>query len=428
MILHVLRGVLLLLWLAAPAAVAQEPPELRLDDLVREAMANNPGLKAARYQTLSAQARTGQLRAWEPPQIGVEYAQTPTASFPNPWQDAMETDYFIQQKLPFPGKLPAMVRASERASAMRGFTAQAMENNVIREVETAYYGLYLVRQKLRINRDSQQLMREFKEIARRQYEVGGGKQADLLRAQTELSLLINEGRALALEQRISEARINALLGRPAEEPLGPVPDLAEALPTESEPPPGGATPDNRPEVKAMDEGIRMSAEELALARREYFPDIMLRLMYKRMENAPTDYFATMVSVELPFLFFFDGKVRGKVEESRLNVMKAREESRDLRNMVGFQIREAWLNAQTGKETVALYKSTILPQAEQTLLSVKAAYQTGNGEFFALIDVSRMYLDARLSYCTAVAGYLTSRAALAQATGTRPTPRIEEELP
>lgn len=395
---------------------AEEPQEIRLNDLIAEAVENNPELKAARYKNKAAETRISQAKAWEAPQIGVELPLTPVSSFPNPFKDSMETDFFIQQKIPFPGKIDIMTRSEKSYSEMSVWNSKSLENIVIRDLKKAYYELYLMHKKIKINAESQDLMRQFTSLARKQYEVGKGSQADILRAQTELSIMINEGESLIQEKRISETMINTILGRPHEQALGAVPDInIDNLPKENADLVDYAIK-NRPELKAMDENILMKTAEHDLARREYYPDIMLRLMYKGMDEGPDDYFATMVSMDIPFMFWSGGKIRGRVEESRIDILKAKEDLHSMENMTRYQIREAMLSAETSRKTMQLYKSTVIPQAEQTREAMRAAYSTGSAELFSLIEALRMELQARLDYHTAVSSYMRNLAALDQAAG------------
>lgn len=409
--------ILTFLFLILPnsALFAQDLPELRLDDLIKEALTNNPGIKAARYQTLSEKTKIGQVKAWEPPQVGVEFAQTPLNSFPVPMNKTMETDYFIQQKFPFPGKIPAMARSMESSAAMSEYAVKAVENAVIRDIKNAYYDLCLIQQKIKINGETQNLMREFSDIAKRQYEVGLGIQADVLRAQTELSMLINEGNNLEQEKKINEAMINSILGRPSDQTLGRVPDIGNDILPEITDDPTALALKNRPELNAMTKNIDMKKSELDAAKREYYPDIMVRLMYKSMRESE-DYWSTMISVDIPFFFLSGGKIKGKVEESEVGVMKAKEDYRTMENMTRFQIREAAANARTSRNTMSLYKFTVIPQAEQTVESTKAAYQTGKAEIFSLIEASRTLRQIRLDYYTAVTQYMRSLTVLEQIAG------------
>jgi outer membrane protein, heavy metal efflux system len=417
MVADVLKSFGFFLILSVSTVFAQDLPELKLNDLVTEALNNNPELKAVRYQAFSTKTRIRQAKAWEPPQIGLEYAKTPTDSFPNLFKDSMETDYFIQQKFPFPGKITAMSKSAESSTSMSEYNSKALENTVIRDIKNAYYDLYLIQKKIRINSETQHLMREFSDIAKRQYEVGMTGQSDLLRAQTELSMLINEGNNLEEEIQVIQAMINTILGRPTVQPLGSVPELEMEL---NPLPSGDLTAialESRPELMAMNKNIVMNQAELELAKRQVYPDIMLRMMYKHMEDAPDDYWSTMVSVDIPSFFLSRGKIRGKVEESEWNIMKSKEAYKSTENMVRFQIQEATVNVRTSQNTASLYKSTIIPQAEQTVQSTKAAYQNGKTEIFSLIESSRTLLKAELEYYSAVTQYLKSMASLEQAVGT-----------
>lgn len=137
----------------------------------------------------------------------------------------MQTDYFVQQKIPFPGKTTIMAQSERSNSEMTAWSVKSLENITIRDLKNVYYDLYLVQKKIKINAESQNLMRQFVTLARKQYELGKGNQADVLRAQTELSMLINEGATMKQEKQVMGTMINTILGRPSEQPLGSLPDL-----------------------------------------------------------------------------------------------------------------------------------------------------------------------------------------------------------
>ncbi len=85
----------------------------QLNGLIDEAIKNNPSLKAAGNKIDAAKASVRYAKSLDPPQIAVEFYNSPIASFPNPFKDQMEYDYSIQQMFPFPGKLGSMARASK---------------------------------------------------------------------------------------------------------------------------------------------------------------------------------------------------------------------------------------------------------------------------------------------------------------------------
>lgn len=120
---------------------------INLDELVREAIQNNPQLKAARSTTDAARTKIDQKSSWDPPQVGIEFFNTPVQSFPNPIKNSMENDYFIQQMFPFPGKISAMTSAASNNANMVEQQYFALEKQVIKQLKNYYYELYLVQKK-----------------------------------------------------------------------------------------------------------------------------------------------------------------------------------------------------------------------------------------------------------------------------------------
>jgi cobalt-zinc-cadmium efflux system outer membrane protein len=394
----------------------QESKPLKLDELISEALQNNPQLRAARNQTAAARTRVNQATAWDAPQVGVELFQTPIQSFPNPFKNGMETDYYVQQMFPFPGKLSAMGSMAESNANMvdQGYTA--LERKVLRDLKSAYYELYLVHRKIQINAENQDLMRRFVNIASKQYEVGMGKQQDILRAQTELSTLVNGGLNLQKEKQVVESMINTILSRSPNEPLGYVPDIEADVPRWTLEQLRPLALESRAELKAMNFNIDMNRAALSLSKREYYPDLMARVMYKDMASTSNDFWSVMIAFSIPLAPWSSGKYTSKVEESQLNVKKAEDEFASMRNMTLYELQDALVKVQTNQNLVLLYKNTVIPQAEQTLQSTIVAYQTGKTEFLMLIDAYRMVLMSKLDYYMSVMSYMASQAALEQAVG------------
>ena len=405
------------LTLIGPAALlSQESQPLNLDELVTEAIQNNPQLRSARNQSAAARTKVDQVTAWDAPQIGVEFYQTPIQSFPNPLKNGMETDYFIQQMIPFPGKLSAMGKAAENNAGMIDQGYKALERRIIRDLKSAYFELFHIQREIQVNAENQVLMKKFTEITRKQYEVGMGQQADILRAQTELSILINEGVNLLKEKKVVESMINTTLSRPANAPSGHVHDVEYSAPEWTFDQLRPLALENRPELKGMDFNVEMNKAELSGSKREYYPDIMARVMYKNISDTKNDFWSAMVGINIPLAFWSSGKYTSKVEENELNVRRAEDDLSSMRNMVSFEVQDALVKVQSNYNLVLLYKDTTIPQAEQTLQATLSAYQTGKTEFLMVIDAYRMQLMTKLDYHMAVMSYMASQAQLEQAVG------------
>ncbi len=110
------------------------------------------------------------------------------------------------------------------------------------------------------------------------------------------------------------------------------------------------------------------------------------------------------------------KFSGKVQENEINISTANEQLDAMKNMVAGDVQSALIKIESNKNLIDLYKNTVIPQAEQTLQSTLAAYQTGSTEFLMFIDAYKMVLMSKLDYYMAQMNYMQSQALLEQAVG------------
>jgi cobalt-zinc-cadmium efflux system outer membrane protein len=423
-------------WLAAAVAPAtahdMDPDSMAVDTasgnplaaLVAHALAENPSLRAAQFEVKALHSSPEHAWYLDPPQVGVEFFETPLKSFPNPLRNQMEIDYSIQQAIPFPGKISSRRDAEHRHALMGEAELEALRRRVVREVKTDYYELRLLDKRLEFNAGNRALMGRLVEIARRQYEVGLGRQADILRAQTELTHLRADSITLAESRKAREGLLNALLNRkpgtalaagddPEPAGLAWTPEQAEAL-----------VEDHHPDLKALRQGIEMRSAEKTRAKREFLPDFMLAAEYKDMLINPLethgatlqDYWSVGVSMSLPFAPWSFPKYRAAVSQGGAELERARQEYLDMRNALSARAREALLKSQSSRELARISRDILVPQARQALESALAGYQGGKGDLGALLDAYRMRLAAEENAEAAMTRELTSQAELEEAIG------------
>jgi cobalt-zinc-cadmium efflux system outer membrane protein len=396
-----------------------------LSALVREALDKNPSLQAARLEADAAHANAGQRRAWDPPQVGIEFFETPLASFPNPIRNQRETDYFLQQSIPFPGKRGAMAESERWRGRSGEERARALADEVARDVKTAWYGLCLADARLRSNAEGQEVAQRMIGAARKQYELGLGRQADILRAQAEWTALRNEALSLEEERQAMAGALNALLDRPADgvfpatEDLRPAPlrwTYAELKPWAEA---------RHPALKALDAERSMRDAEVGAARKEFLPDLMVKGAYKSMGDvpegmhgaaAPEDSWSLMIGVDVPVAPWSAPKYRAGYRIAKLNRDRAGRERKAAANRVDAEMRAALAKTSTAWRQWELAGDALLPQAEQALQSTLSAYQTGKGDFQELMDAYRGALSARLERHMAAARVMQGRAELERAVG------------
>lgn len=381
---------------------------------IREVLAKNPGLQAARARHESALARIPQARAWDDPQVGVEFYATPITSA-NPIRDGMETDYFVQQMIPFWGKKGLMGKAATSAGKIVEQEATTTERDLVVGVKSAYAMLYSAQRRLEVNETNQRLLRQIIESARAKYSAGTTTQGDVLKVQVEMAQLQNERSVLEQELSSATAMMNALRSAETSAPLGWVADISPESLRVGLDQLYVRSIEKRPELQGMQFEIDMNRLELAVARRERFPDFMIKGTYKEMA-AGTDQWAGMVGINIPFSPLGFGKYSGKIDETKANVVSSERTYLDMQNMVRFQVRDAWTKVQSRWQQIDRYQRTILPQAEEAFHSTLASYQTDRADFLSLLDSYRTLQMFRMEYYMAVGEHYTSLAELERAIG------------
>ncbi|MCB7129754.1 MAG: TolC family protein, partial [Candidatus Brocadiales bacterium] len=86
--------------------------------------------------------------------------------------------------------------------------------------KSAYYNLHYVHKAIDISREDKDLLKNLARTAETRYRVGETPQRDVLAAQVELAKVINNLMVLEEEKLSMETRINTLLNRDPEAPLG----------------------------------------------------------------------------------------------------------------------------------------------------------------------------------------------------------------
>jgi cobalt-zinc-cadmium efflux system outer membrane protein len=197
-----------------------EEKALVLNDLINTAIEQNPQLKSMRSAFLADSAKITQEGALPDPVLSLGLMNLPVNSFAFDQEPMTGKQIAINQLFPFPGKLSLKEDISSEDTEISRTNYQEYRNQLIRDVTTEYYNLFVIDKSIEITEKNQALLKEYTEIAQSRYRVGKGLQQDVLKAQVELSKMIDKLIKLKQERRVKQARINALLNQPVNTPLG----------------------------------------------------------------------------------------------------------------------------------------------------------------------------------------------------------------
>ena len=214
----------------APLAHAAEPPLGRgeqlptqpsapqqratpLAQLVAEALQNNPEIQAARKEREAASQRAAPAGTLDDPMLEVGVINVPTDSFRFDREDMTMKMIGVSQRFPYPGKRGLREEVATRELDAVDFNIQETVNRTVRDLKVAYFDLGLVHASTQLVEKNRAILDQFLRIAETRYAVGQGNQVDVLKAQTQLSKMMEEIIKLGRERRMLEAEINRALGR-----------------------------------------------------------------------------------------------------------------------------------------------------------------------------------------------------------------------
>jgi outer membrane protein TolC len=385
---------------------------LVLPELIQEILARNPELVATRKQWEAATNRIPQVRSLDDPILSVQLWNFPQTF--NVTQTG-NSIFGLSQNLPFPGKLGLKGEVASRSADMTEQAIHAKERELVARLKQAYYDLFLMQKTIQIHHEQVELLRQFFEIANAKFRAGKGSQADVLKAQVELSLLQQQLPVLEQRRITAAAMLNTLLDRDPASPLGLAQEPTQ-LPIEK---PldelHSFALNDRPELKAAELEVQRSEQSRALAQRQYYPDFNVAV--QRFQNyQANDGFGAYVAMSIPFAFWTKPKYDAGVQEAAAAVSVAQAQQHTLENLTKFQVNDLLAKFRATDQVAMLYRTTILPQAEQSLESARVGYRVGKGSFLDLIDAQRAWRGFQHEYFKAIVDRQNRLAELEQVVG------------
>jgi len=396
-----------LLWpLLGSAEEGTQPASL--EQLVQEALSQNPDIQAARQRWESAKAVVPQVQTLPDPKVSVGYLNMA------PQKEAM---YGMSQEVPFPGKLRLRGEIASRDAERLEQDYLATQLAVVAQLKELFYDLHFVHDSINIVSKNKLLLEGFEQTATARYSVGQTAQQDVFRAQTEISRLL--ARLATLEQRRQSlhADINRLLNRLPSDPLGPPEDMRftalRHLPDELNNILEHVSPLLHSQQKALERGD----QSVALAKREYYPDFELDARGLHDTAMSTNGYQVMLNVKVPL--YYATKQREGVREAVAGREASFQDLQALRQELLARIKDNLAQAERSGQLVKLLKEAIIPQSQLTLTSAQASYAVGKIDFLTLLNSLLTLQENELEYHSEMAEHEKALARLEGIIGETP---------
>lgn len=291
----------------------------------------------------------------------------------------------LMQVVPLPGKLAAAGDAARARADAALARAADVRWQARAATAMAFYELWSAHERTTFARATKRLLDDAAAVAIAMYRVGDARQVDVLRARVEIARMDEEIIRMQGMADVARARLAAAIGRPESMVQGQavLPMFPDSIPERSAL--AARALRGRSMLAAGAADVHAANAEERLARRERWPDLQVAVQYGERGTAMgTDRMSSiMVGASMPV---FAGS-RQLPLQAEAAAMRAMTEA-DLRAMEAetrSRVTEIESALTRARRLGALYRTTVLPQAEAAAASALVAYRSGAVDFMTVIE-------------------------------------------
>ena len=402
-----------------PALAAAGAADQTLPSLIAEALAGSPLIIAARHQWQAAQKVPVQEASLPDPQVTF---QNLAVGNPIPGHDLQSNNfaylgYGVTQEIPFPTKLSLRGSVAREQAQSAGEAYQAQRRAVIEQVRESYFELFYLAKSRELLRRTYQEFHGVANITQAQYEVGTARQQDVLKAQLEMTSILDELQTTREGLEQGQANLKAMVGRDPDSPdiaIGEVTPTSFKLDQHQLRQLALAASPVLKQAQALED---KSEQALKLARQGYIPDLSLSYMYQNTGSRFPDYYMATVGLSIPLYFW--RKQTPAIDQAGAEKESAHAQTFATRLEVLAQAQSQWVAIQTTQRVGKIYQDGMIPQARATLQSALAAYRVGKVDFQTLLSAEIDVLRLEQEYYRVVADHEVAIAKVRQIIGEAP---------
>lgn len=366
-----------------------------LEEYFLYSLKNSSKLKAAFLKYQAARQKAPQASALPDPKLSYGYFINSVETRVGPMRHRVG----IAQPIPWFGKLSLREKKAESEARAAYFSFLSYKNQLISEVNKAYYEIAYLEDALNVTEANLELLQRWEQVLAQKYRSQTGTQANLIKVQVELGKLEDKLRELRDLKAPLLAEFNALLNRSHDTVVHIKTDPIPLTSTQELSDLSKELEKNNPELLFLNALTEAKNSGVELAHKDFYPDFSVGVDYTvigdRELSGPEggdDALATMFSLTLPLnRSKYTAALReAELEKSSLeNMLKGKKYELDAK------LSRAIFNVKDSIRRISLYRDTLVPKAEESLESTYTAFEAGEATFIDLLDTERVFLEFKL---------------------------------
>ena len=398
-----------------------------LEDCLNVAIANNPDIRAAIYNEQAYKSKIGQAWANYFPTIsaGVQFSRTGnryshTKNFPYGYRSMYTSMGYVPNisadMLLFDfGKTKAGADMAKNMYLASKEDTKENINTIIYSIKYAYFNILFAQAQIKVYEDTVKDYQLQLNQAWSFYKLGKKAKLDVVTADYNLGKAqLNLVRAKNILE-VARAELSRIMGLPEYTNY----ELSDELNLNT----FDITPESaikmamevRPELISAQKSAQAAKMNLRAARREFTPNIGAFGSFSYGVGNDYNLRSTQFGVGLNYNALNILQTKKQIDEAKAGYNKSLAQYDSIKDSVYFNVKKAYLDLQTDKESIIIAKLA-LDQAKEQYRQVTGRYKAGVGDAIELKDGENTYLNARLDFYNAILNYNISFANLEKEIG------------
>ncbi|MDL5035641.1 TolC family protein [Comamonas resistens] len=369
---------------AVEMAASTALPAVTLQTALAQAMAQNPGLRAAQQAVAASEGAMIQSQARPNPELAFSQEDTRRATRSSSLQ--------WNQPIEIGGKRAARMKVAEHGVELARAELDTARAALRADVRAAFANLLAAQQRVQLNEKTLEIAAQARDAAAKR--VMAGKAAPLEETKAQVA---ESSAQLALNQAQSGLRVArqqlALLwggsGIAVGEAMGDMVQLPQLPPQEQL----LQKVEHSAQVVRAQQAYLQAKSTAELERAKRLPDPTVSVGIKRAEEAGRNQLLLGVSIPLPIL---DSNRGNQLQALRL-ADKAEDELLAARQLAQAQLLQNYEQLQTSRAQTLQLQSKVLPGAQSAYEVAAKGFSLGKFSYLDVLDAQRTLADARSLY-------------------------------
>lgn len=406
----------------APVSPSAQPPSAAVEatslpDLLAEAEANNPQIRAAQQNWQAAKEIPSQISTLPDPEVMLQQVNVgsprPFSGYSN--SEMADIGLGFSQDIPYPGKLRLRGQIAQKQADVEQQSYESVRRAIRAAVKADYFELAFLETKLSILHGDGDLLNAVEKAAEARYRSGLAGQQDVLQAQLEQTQLLREITTAQLQSDTAEAKLKELLNRPQ---LSPdiVPTKLEQTPVSyGFPQLLAAAAKTNPEIAGTQQMVEKAGLQVSLARKDFDPDFNVTYMWLRTD--PSEFRAHyMLTFGVRIPIYRGRRQKKELAEAEADRARAQDELAAQQQGIAAALREDYATETRSSDLLKIYREGLRPQAQAEFQAGLAAYQSNREDFQAMLASFLDVLKVDEEYWQMLAEHQTAVAQIEEITG------------